>query len=505
MGNKGISALGLLLSSFFVTSLASAEPTQSTDTTPASATSAPTTTPSQLAPCYLKNISEQVLCGQLLVPENYEQPEGRNISIHYAVLPAVSESKKADPLLILAGGPGQAATELAAMINRMFNDVRRQRDILLIDQRGTGKSNPLSCEVSHVDELVKTDDNMELDRMAADCLADYLAQHSDSDLTQYHTVNAIRDFEAVRQHLGYPQVNLYGGSYGTRAGLVYMREAPAAVRSATLDAVAPPEVVVGPFGRHGAQSFELLLEQCQQSAACSQAFPELSQQYQSVLTQLAAEPVPLTVADPLSNEATDILITAGRFTSVMRVGLYHPSTRQMLPYVIQQTGLANYTPLIGLLGSAMAQSEMYMGLTLSVLCSEDLSRATDDLLAYDGDNSFIGSRTADAFIDMCSVWPQAPRPQSWFEPVYSDIPTLLLSGRLDPVTPPTWGALAAQTLTNSRHLIAPHGSHTIASHTCANKLAAKFIDTLDTQALDDSCLQNQKPAPFVLNANGKGL
>src|SRR5690554_5869289 len=164
--------------------------------------------------CYLKNISEQVLCGQLDVPEDYNSPDGRQISINYAVLPAVNENKKADPLLILAGGPGQAATELATMINRMFTDVRKQRDILLIDQRGTGKSNPLSCEVSHVDELVKADDDIELSRIAGECLAKF----TEEDLTQYHTVNAIRDFEAVREHLGYHQVNLYGGSYGSRAG-----------------------------------------------------------------------------------------------------------------------------------------------------------------------------------------------------------------------------------------------------------------------------------------------
>lgn len=456
---------------------------------------------SPLQACYLENISEQVLCGHLSVPEDYDNPQGRQIAIHYAVLPAVNENKKPDPLLILAGGPGQAATELAAMINRMFSDVRKQRDILLIDQRGTGKSNPLSCEVSHVDELVKTDEDLALDRMAGECLARY----TEEDLTQYHTVSAIKDFEAVRKHLGYSQVNLYGGSYGSRAGLVYMREAPQSVRSATLDAVAPPEVVVGPFGAHGAQSFDLLVERCAASEACNEAFPNLKQTYLQTLQQLEQKPVPLQVRDPLTNEPTDILITAGRFTSVMRVGLYHPTTRQMLPYVIKQTSAGNYTPLVGLLGSVMNQSEMYMGLTLSVLCSEDLPRATDALLRADADNDFIGSRTADAFIDMCSVWPQALRPEVWFEPVYSDIPTLLLSGRYDPVTPPTWGALAAQTLTNSRHLIAPQGSHTIAGHTCANKLVGEFINTLDAQALDDSCLQQQKPAPFVLNANGKGL
>ncbi len=462
----------------------------------------PTATPTnKLNGCYLQGISELVQCGTLAVPENYEAPEGRTIDLHFAVLPAVSENPKPDPLLILAGGPGQAATELAAMIDRIFKDVRKSRDILLIDQRGTGQSAPLSCSFSQLEELVKNDDEIQLDRLAGECLS----QYEDQDLTQFHSVHAIHDFERVREHLGYPQVNLYGGSYGSRAGLIYMREYPASVRSAVLDAVAPPEVVVGPFGRHGAHSFNLLVEQCSASTACSTTFPDLKGTYSALLQRLEQEPVLLTVSDPLSNEPTDILVTAGRFTGAIRTALYHPTMRQMLPYVIQQTAQNNFNPLIGLLGSTSAQPEIYMGLMLSVLCSEDLPRATDALLREDGDNDFIGSRTADAFINMCSVWPKAPRPDAWFEPVHSDIPTLLLSGRLDPVTPPAWGALAAQTLTNSRHLIAPQGAHTIVSHTCANKLSTQFIDSLDVEALDSSCLAEQKPAPFILNSNAKGL
>lgn len=451
--------------------------------------------------CYLKNISERVLCGTLTVPENYELPDGLTIDLNFAVLPAVSENKKPDPVLILAGGPGQAATELAAMIDRIFKDVRRQRDILLIDQRGTGQSFPLGCQLNHVEEMVKTDEQADLQGVAVECLA----QFEGRDLTQYHSVNAIRDFEQVRQYLGYPQVNLYGGSYGSRAGLVYMREYPQSVRAAVLDALAPVQVVVGPFGTFGAQSFHQLLDRCQNSSACNSTFPNLYQTYQDALLGLEQQPQLLTVNDPLSNEKTEVMITAGRFTSVLRVGLYHPTTRQMLPYVIQQTALGNYTPLMGLLGTTLGQSEMYMGLTLSVLCSEDLRRATPELLAADADNDFIGGRTGDAFVEMCRAWPQAERPAEWFEPVHSDIPTLLLSGALDPVTPPVWGDMAAETLTNSRHMVAPHGSHTIIGHTCANRIAATFIDSIDLAALDDSCLNQQKPAPFILNSNGKGL
>ncbi len=462
---------------------------------------APDAAATKLSGCYLENISEQVLCGTLAVPENYDLADGPSITLNFAVLPAISDNKKPDPLVILAGGPGQAATELAAAINRIFKDLRRQRDIVLIDQRGTGKSAPLSCELNQLDELAKTDEQQDLEGLARECLA----QFDGRDLTQYHSINAIRDFEQVREYLGYSQVNLYGGSYGSRAGLIYLRDYPQSVRAAVLDALAPVQVIVGPFGTFGAASFDKLLAQCAQSEACNEAFPNLAQTYQQVLVGLEQQPQLLSVADPMSNEMQQLMITAGRFTSVLRVGLYHPRSRQLLPYVIEQTAAANYTPLIGLLGSTLAQSEMYLGLTLSVLCSEDLRRATPELLAADAANDFIAGRTGEAFVEMCRAWPQADRPAEWFEPVQSAVPTLLLSGELDPVTPPAWGDMAAEGLSNSRHLVAPHGSHTIIGHTCANRLASTFIDNLDLAALDDSCLQQQQPTPFILNSNGKGL
>lgn len=452
--------------------------------------------------CFVDGIDTRVQCGKVWVPENYDAPDAKQIPIRYVVLPAVQEGAKADPLLILAGGPGQAATELAAGMNQIFTEVRKQRDIVLIDQRGTGESNPLQCELSRVDELVQPDDELDLAEVAAACLAKY----PDTDMTQYHTVNAIRDFEAVRQFLGYQQVNLYGGSYGTRAGLVYLREAPAAVRAAILDAVAPTQVVIGPFGRHGADSFELIVAHCAAQAECAARFPNLGQTYLELMATLAAEPPQLALTDPLTNEPLNILMTAGRLSGVLRTALYHPTTRRLIPLTISAGVQGNYRPLLGLMGSIMRQQPLYMGLTLSVLCSEDLPRATPELLAADANNDFIGGRTAEAFLALCEPWPTFTPPASWSAPVVSDIPTLLLSGGLDPVTPPAWGDLAAQTLSNSTHLVAPYGAHTIASHTCANRLLATFLDTLDGAALDSSCLTQQKaPLPFVRNVNGAGM
>ncbi|WP_300319954.1 alpha/beta hydrolase [Idiomarina sp.] len=451
--------------------------------------------------CYLPGIQERLECGIVQVPENYEKPQGKQIGLHYAVLPAIQEGAKPDPMLILAGGPGQAATELAPMISRMFDKVRQKRDILLIDQRGTGKSHPLECDISRPDELIRSDDDQDLAELTEDCLQKY----SDTDTTQYHTVNAVKDFERVREHLGVQQLNLYGGSYGTRVGLTYLREAPESVRTATLDAVAPPQVVIGPFGQHGAQAFEAMLKNCEEQAACQEQFPNLEQDYFDVMSALEKQDVLLDTHDPLSFEPITINLTPGRFSSIVRMALYHPNTRQLLPYAIHSASEKNYKAVLGLMGGTMSQSSIYLGLMLSVVCSEDLPRATEQLLAEDGDNQFIGARTGDAFIDMCKGWKSAPVPSYWAEPVVSDKPVLLLSGELDPVTPPSWGELAADTLPNSRHLVAPNASHTIASHTCANTLIAEFIETADVSALDGSCLQQQRLKPFVLNQNGEGL
>lgn len=451
--------------------------------------------------CYLPGIQERLECGIVQVPENYEKPEGKQIGVHYAVLPAIQEGAKPDPMLILAGGPGQAATELAPMISRMFDKVRQKRDILLIDQRGTGKSHPLECDISRPDELIRSDDDQDLAELTEDCLQKY----SDTDTTQYHTVNAVKDFERVREHLGVQQLNLYGGSYGTRVGLTYLREAPESVRTATLDAVAPPQVVIGPFGQHGAQAFDAMLKNCEEQAACQEQFPNLEQDYFDVMSALEKQDVLLDTHDPLSFEPITINLTPGRFSSIVRMALYHPNTRQLLPYAIHSASEKNYKAVLGLMGGTMSQSNIYLGLMLSVVCSEDLPRATEQMLAEDGDNQFIGARTGDAFIDMCRGWKSAPVPSYWADPVVSDKPVLLLSGELDPVTPPSWGELAAKTLPNSKHLVAPNASHTIASHTCANRLIAEFIESANVNTLDGSCLQEQRLKPFVLNQNGAGL
>lgn len=457
----------------------------------------------QLTPCHVKGHSEQVQCGYLSVPENYAEPESTRIDIHVVVLPAVAAAAEKDPLLFLAGGPGQAATELAGLLDKVFRDVRQTRDIVLIDQRGTGKSNPLRCEMGELnsiwDALVLEDGELDLGIETLAC-ADTL----DADVQQYNTLNSVRDFDAVRAALGYQQVNLYGGSYGTRSGLAYMREFPERVRTAVLDGVAPPQVKLGLFSASAHAAFERMLNDCANQAACQDAFPSLADNYHDLIERVSEASEQVTLPDPRSHRPTDIRFTPNRINQMIFPALYSPRSRQLLPLVIDQAAKGNYSPLFGLSGPVDAEPPIYLGLHLSVVCQEDIPRIVASDFDREAQASYMGSAMMESYIAMCEVWPVQPAAESAWQPVHSDIPSLLLSGKQDPVTPPTWAELAAETLTQATHVVAEAGGHTIATHTCANELVAAFI-TDPSAELDSTCLDETKVLPYLLNVNGQGM
>lgn len=452
-----------------------------------------------LEPCHVRGHAEQIECGYLNVPEDHLNPTNETLDIYVVRLPAISSGKAPDPLVFLAGGPGQAATELTPFIASVFSEVRQTRDILLIDQRGTGKSNPLQCDFQDLDVLLLTESEIDLTGAARDC-ADAL----DVNFQHYHTVNAIHDFDAVRRALGYTQINLYGGSYGTRAGLVWMREKPEAIRAVVLDGLAPTQVVVGPFGTFSQRAYERLLADCAADEACQTRFGDVDAHYQALRQALREEPQVLQYRDPRSDELVELLLTEPRLSGTLRNALYSPRTRQLIPLVMDATARGDYRPLIGLFNTMDAENPMYLGLTLSVLCQEDFPRVDEDLLARDRENIFMGGQLTRDFLSLCAGWPVVPANSGWAEPVFSELPVLLLSGEQDPVTPPEWAERAAETLPNSQHIVAEHGGHTIVSHTCANRLVAQFLDRPGVK-LDASCIERTRLLPFVRNVNAAGM
>jgi pimeloyl-ACP methyl ester carboxylesterase len=230
-----------------------------------------------LKSCHIKGIRQQVQCGTLITPENYAKPDSVNININFVVLPAIDNSKEKHPLMFLAGGPGQAATELASYTFRRFSDIRKTRDLILIDQRGTGQSHPLQCTDSlELDPYTSVPEDFSLTDIEQ-CLAQLTG-----NLSQYNSENSIRDFDAVRAALGHQQVHIYGGSYGSRAGLVYMRMFPDSLKSVVLDSVGPIEVPIGLFGKSAEQSFSKLIEHCQNELSCATQYPELANEFTAI-------------------------------------------------------------------------------------------------------------------------------------------------------------------------------------------------------------------------------
>lgn len=457
----------------------------------------------ELESCHVDGIKEGILCGTLSVAENPEKPDGKKISLNVTVLTGHNVTPESVPLLILAGGPGQAATEMTAGLNHILKQVRQNRDIVFIDQRGTGKSNSLQCTNLEIEGLGLDIDLSQFDlaEQAKECLT----LLKDSDLSQYSTNQAIDDFEAVREALGYQQFHLYGASYGTRAGLVYLRRYPQSVASAVLDSVAPTQQAVGLFGQTFTNALDLVIQNCKDNEQCHQAFPNIKQDFVEFIGKLEHGAIKTQVIDPLMGTDTPLFFDRDKMLNTIRAALYAVQTQSLLPLIITEANKGNFRPFLGLYAAQSSGMGLHLGLTLTIICSEDWPRVTPAMLAADNDNYAMGDSVSRTWVEMCKVWPKYEVAESFAEPVKSDVPTLLLSGRLDPVTPPSWGDQAAETLTQSRHMVAYNGAHSIVSHTCAPKVIARFLDEGDLQKLDDSCLTKQRKTHFMINANSTSL
>ncbi|PHR84182.1 MAG: alpha/beta hydrolase [Colwellia sp.] len=447
--------------------------------------------------CHVDGIKSQVKCGKLSVLENYNKADGAHITINFVVLPAIDNSGDKTPLLFLAGGPGQAAAELASALTNVFYEVRKTRDLILVDQRGTGASHPLQCEdTTNQNVYALTPEDFSIQEIN-DCI-DKLT----GDLSQYNSENAIRDFEAVRVALGHKQINIYGGSYGTRAGLVYMRMFPESLRSVVLDSVGPIEVPIGLFGQSSARSFNLLLTNCQKEQSCQQAFPQLEQEFQTLLTRLEKAPAQVDIAHPRLGTQTTFVISKAKFLGTIRSQLYSVTTRSLVPLIIHQAYLGNYMPLAGLVAQTEGGQGIYIGLLFNITCNEDYPRIASSDFERDANNNFGGDDSHFSFKMACPLWPKYRPSDAFYKPVTADIPTLILSGDLDPVTPPSNGEYSAKSLPNNHHIVVKNAAHTVAMSTCASDLINEFLTSLKPKALDESCLDDVPNESFMTNLNG---
>lgn len=455
-----------------------------------------------LEDCHVKDIKEQVKCGTVTVPENYTKPESTKIDLNVVVLPAIDKSSNKKPLMFLAGGPGQAATELASMLRNRFYEVRKVHDIILVDQRGTGKSSQLKCDVPAFDNL-NVYGGLTFDFEVSD-ISNCISQFT-QDVSQYNSENAIRDFDQVREALGYPMINLYGGSYGTRAALLYMRMFPENLHSVVLDSVAPLDIRIGLFGKTGERSYQTLLNNCAENDSCNSAFPHLDQNFQSVFSALVQKPVELMIPHPRLATPTKLVIDADKFVSTVQLQLYSLAGRSMLPLIIHEASKGNYMPFVGMLAQGdelQPPGSVYSNVLMNIACNEDFPLITQKDWLADAENDFARNISHRGLRLICPLWPKFRPEASFYKPIVADIPTLILSGHLDPVTPPANGNIVNDMLPNSRHIIAENLSHIVAVNDCGVGIVAQFIETLDLASLDETCLTELPKESFMTSLNG---
>ena len=453
-----------------------------------------------LESCHIKGIRQQVQCGTYSTPENYAKPNGAKVDINFVVLPAIDNSQEKLPLMFLAGGPGQAAAELSAQIYRGFNEIRKTRDLILVDQRGTGKSNPLQCEDSlEVDPYISLPEEFSIADIEQ-CVAKL-----SGDLSQYNSENAIRDFDAIRAALGHKQIHIYGGSYGTRAGLVYMRMFPKSLKSVVLDSVGPIEVPISLFGKSAEQSFKKLMSNCQNEKSCAAQYPALLKEFNVVVERLTQAPASVEIAHPRLGTNTIFNISNDKFISSLQMQLYSMETRGLVPLLIHQAYLGNYKPLAGLIAQNEGGMGIYVGLHFNIVCNEDLPRISNEMKTADADNSFAKGMSLDMVAKVCSVWPKYQPSEAFYQTVDADIPTLVMSGDLDPVTPVSNGEKSHENLPNSHHIISKNNAHIVASTVCGIKIVNEFLEQQKPTELDESCLEEIPAESFMVGLNGGAL
>lgn len=498
-------------------------------TAPTPAAAAPATSagePALLQPCRLRGVEHEARCGAVVRPLDPARPDGATIEVRFAVLPALARRKHPDPVFFLAGGPGQSAIEIAGAVERLMARLVNRRDIVLVDQRGTGRSAPLACEVPAPTTPLAELADPERQRAALQRCRERLQVLPHGDLRQYTTTIAMADIDAVRQALGAARINLVGASYGTRAALEYLRQFPHAVRRVVLDGVAPPDMALpAAFAPDAQAAFDALAAACAAEPACAAQYPDLQPRWREVLAALPRE---VALAHPVTGIEERIVLTREAAASMLRLPLYAPVLASALPLAVSEAAEGRFAALAGLaaaMGGRRGALDLAEGMHFSVVCAEDMplveaaarsaarsaaqpvgrsvassagAPAADESAAAAPD---FGDALARLYRDTCAHWPRGDVPADFYRVAPAPAAALVLSGGLDPVTPPRHGARVAAALgERARHVLVPNAGHGVLAIGCARDVLRRFVDaTTEAEALavDASCVERiPRPPAF---------
>ncbi|MET0355139.1 MAG: alpha/beta hydrolase [Cellvibrio sp.] len=449
-------------------------------------------------------VEQNAQCGVFEVKENPLDTNAKKIGLNILRIPAVNPVPEKDPLFIIAGGPGQSAVVVAESIHRAFGEIRKNRDIIFVDQRGTGKSHPLDCDVEP--EIAKQLSEQEQEKLLQDSVKKCIEKHKDH--AAFYTTNyAVNDLDEVRKALGYEKINLWGGSYGSRVVLEYMRRYPAHLRAGVLDGAAPVSIALPWFMEvDGLAGLQAINKQCAETPACVSHYGDIVAKAQKLSNQLLQNPQSIKISHPRTQEKVTVNLTAQDFSGVVRLALYNRDVSSLLPQVIGDADAGDYELFASLSYLAKAKSDMAgisYGMHYTVACNEDypLYKSKNAL----DSNVFLNSQMVQQYSKICAQWPIAQLPADYWEEVKSEVPTLILSGAMDPVTPPRWGEVVANNLPNAVHVVAPGGHHIITGDGCISQLIAAFIIKGDAKSLDTKCAQNIQPLAIHIPPAAKQL
>ena len=439
-------------------------------------------------------------CGVLQRPENPDDPESPLLDIRVAVVPALNLQPQPDPLVPLAGGPGQGAVQFYSAYAAAFERVRSDRDILLVDQRGTGESARMDCDVD--EELIegkfsvkKTTEYMEA------CLA--ALPH---DPRFFTTSVAVKDLEAVREALGYPRLNLYGVSYGTRVAQHYAKRYPGSTRTIVLDGVVPPQLALGPeIATEAQKAVDNIFARCAADAPCSDRFPGLATKFETLKNTLEAKAATVSLAHPITGRVDTMEFGRDELAGAVRLLAYSPNSIAMLPLLVWEAANGNYQPLAAQFQMTLiSMSEaLALGMHNAILCSEDVpfyNASMIDKAALAA--SYMGPVQLRALEAICAVWPAGPVDEDFKLPLSTEIPTLLLSGSADPITPPRYADMAARNLKKAWLLTGEHQGHGQIAVGCMPRIVEYFVDNEQLDPSEAECFQASFVMPFFLDFSG---
>ena len=451
-----------------------------------------------LSPCSPPGVSGPARCGTYEVFEDRAAKSGRKIKLHLVVLSAQSSTPAPDAVFVLHGGPGAAATWLIGEAAGFgpLSGMRNNHDLVFVDQRGTGSSNPLNCDIgddpddpaSFYGELFP----IEKVRACREKL------NSVADLTKYTTTIAMDDLDDVRVALGYNKIDLVGASYGTIAAQVYMRKHPDHVRSALLVGVATPSIKQPLlFARAAQRALDLLFEDCASDSACHAAYPNLKDEFQQVLGRFDQGPVEMELTDPTTKQKERVQLVRGNFVEHIRLLLYATGSARYVPLIIHRAYQNDYSAFESAATFMNTGAITARGMYLTVTCSEGVPFISDEELVREAQGTFIGEYRVRVHREACKQWVRGEVPPSFIEPVKSLAPVLMISGELDGSTPPWFGESAVKFLPNGRQLKIRNYGHQMDSP-CVWKIMNEFLEKGSADELDTRCTASIKRPSFAM-------